>query len=49
MYRCNRIFLRKQKSFSDLDFILTLAWHYTAVIIYEPLFYRRLHNSSYIT
>jgi glycosyltransferase involved in cell wall biosynthesis len=37
-------FFKEEKSFSDLDFILTLAWHYTAVIIYKPLFYRKQIN-----
>ncbi|CAN5829074.1 hypothetical protein BH11BAC4_BH11BAC4_07140 [soil metagenome] len=36
-----------EKRFSDLDFMLTLAYRYDAVILYEPLFYRRLHNNNY--
>ena len=38
----------EKKSFGDLDFILSLAYHFTAIILYEPLFYRRLHKNSYI-
>ena len=30
-----------------MDFILSLAVHFKAVILYEPLFYRRLHNANY--
>jgi glycosyltransferase involved in cell wall biosynthesis len=36
-------------SFSDVDFIISLALHFKAVILYEPLVYRRLHDSNYIT
>jgi glycosyltransferase involved in cell wall biosynthesis len=36
-------------SFSDVDFIVTLAYHFKAVVLYEPLVYRRLHNENYIT
>jgi glycosyltransferase involved in cell wall biosynthesis len=32
--------------FSDIDFILSLAKHFKAVILYEPLLYRRLHDSN---
>lgn len=39
---------KESGSFSDLDFILKLAWNYQAVIIYEPLFFRRLHDNNYI-
>lgn len=38
---------KEEKSFSDLDFILQLAWHFKAVTLYEPLLYRRLHDDSY--
>lgn len=31
---------------SDVEFLLGLALHYKAVILYEPLLYRRLHNES---
>lgn len=37
------------KSFSDVDFIVSLAFHFNAAILYEPLVYRRLHNENYIT
>ncbi|MFM6924524.1 MAG: glycosyltransferase family 2 protein [Ferruginibacter sp.] len=40
---------KEEKSFSDVDFILSLASHFKAVILYEPLVYRRLHNQNYIT
>src|SRR6476646_3258745 len=33
------------KPFSDIDFILKLASRFKAVIIYEPLLYRRLHDT----
>lgn len=33
-------------SFSDIDFILKLASHFKAVILYEHLFFRRLHKSN---
>jgi len=33
--------------FGDPDFIFRLAYHYKAVVLYEPLFYRRLHESNY--
>lgn len=36
------------KSFSDVDFILKLAYHFKAVILYEPLLFRRLHDTNYI-
>lgn len=36
----------ESKPFSDTDFILKLASHFKAVILYEPLLYRRLHDSN---
>jgi len=36
------------KSFSDVDFMLELAYHFKAVILYEPLLFRRLHATNYI-
>jgi Glycosyltransferases involved in cell wall biogenesis len=36
----------EDKAFSDSDFIFELAWHYDAVVLYEPLFYRRLHEGN---
>jgi len=35
------------KSYSDVDFILELAYHFKAVILYEPLLFRRLHDANY--
>jgi glycosyltransferase involved in cell wall biosynthesis len=37
---------KETSSFSDIDFILSLAYHFKAVILYEPLLYRRLHNAN---
>ena len=37
------------KSFSDVDFIVSLACHFKAVILYEPLVFRCLHDMNYIT
>jgi glycosyltransferase involved in cell wall biosynthesis len=34
------------KPFSDIDYILKLTSHFNAVILYEPLLYRRLHESN---
>jgi glycosyltransferase involved in cell wall biosynthesis len=34
-------------SVSDVDFVLSLATKYKAIIIYEPLFFRRLHDTNY--
>jgi len=39
---------KEARSFSDIDFILSLAYHFKAVILYEPLVYRRLHDENYI-
>jgi hypothetical protein len=39
---------REEKSFSDLEFIIGLAFHFKAVILFEPLVFRRLHDSNYI-
>jgi hypothetical protein len=40
---------KEEKSFSDIDFIINLAFYFNAVILYEPLVFRRLHQSNYIT
>jgi glycosyltransferase involved in cell wall biosynthesis len=40
---------KEEKSFSDLEFIISLASHFKAVILFEPLVFRRLHDSNYIT
>lgn len=34
---------------SDVEFLLNLAISFTAVILYEPLLHRRLHDNSYST
>ncbi len=36
----------ESKPFSDIDFILRLAHQYKAVILYEPLLYRRIHDKN---
>jgi hypothetical protein len=36
----------ERKLFSDPDFILSLACHYKGVLIYEPLYSRRLHEHN---
>jgi glycosyltransferase involved in cell wall biosynthesis len=41
-------YFKEERSFSDLDFILSLALHFKAVILYEPLLFRRLHAENYI-
>lgn len=40
---------KEEKSFSDFDFIVSLARHFKAVILYESLVFRRLHDANYIT
>jgi glycosyltransferase involved in cell wall biosynthesis len=37
---------KQSKSFSDVEFILTLARNFRAIILYEPLFFRRIHNAN---
>jgi hypothetical protein len=39
---------KEEKSFSDFDFFISLASHFKAIILFEPLLFRRLHDSSYI-
>jgi len=39
-------FFNETKSFSDVDFILNLARDFKAVILYESLLYRRLHEAN---
>jgi glycosyltransferase involved in cell wall biosynthesis len=34
------------KPFSDVNFVLRLASHFNAVILYEPMLFRRLHNNN---
>lgn len=38
---------KDMKPLSDVDFILSLASNFNAIILYEPLFYRRLHDTNY--
>ena len=38
--------VRQTKPFSDIDFITKLASRFKAVILYEPLLYRRLHDAN---
>ena len=40
---------KEQKSFSDFDFIVSLAKKFKAVILYESLVFRRLHAENYIS
>jgi glycosyltransferase involved in cell wall biosynthesis len=37
----------EEKSFSDVDCIIALAYKYAGLILYEPLIYRRLHDSNH--
>jgi glycosyltransferase involved in cell wall biosynthesis len=50
LYRkeCVRVsgYFDEKKLFSDPDFIIGLASHYKGVLLYEPLFFRRLHKMS---
>jgi glycosyltransferase involved in cell wall biosynthesis len=39
---------KEEQAFSDVEFIARLAYHYDAVICYEPLVFRRLHAHNYI-
>jgi len=39
-------FFKESKPFADVEFILDLARHFKAVILYEPLFYRRIHEAN---
>jgi glycosyltransferase involved in cell wall biosynthesis len=39
---------REAKPVSDGDFIVSLARFYKAVVIYEPLFFRRIHDTNRI-
>lgn len=39
-------FFNEAKPFADVDFILNLAGHFKGVILYEPLLYRRLHETN---
>lgn len=37
---------KESKPFTDVEFILSLAKNFKAVILYEPLFYRRVHDEN---
>ncbi len=37
----------EQSLFADPEFIFRIAYHFNAVILYEPLVYHRLHDTSY--
>lgn len=39
-------YFNEQKPFSDGDFILGLARYFDGVVLYEPLFFRRLHHMN---
>lgn len=39
---------KEEKPFSDFDFIVGLAKQFKAVILYEPLVFRRLHDENYV-
>jgi glycosyltransferase involved in cell wall biosynthesis len=38
---------RENDNFSDVEFILNLAYHFKGVMLYEPMLYRRVHESGY--
>ena len=40
-------FLKGDNSLSDTNFIINLAQRFKGVILYEPLFFRRLHDTNY--
>ena len=40
---------KETNSTPDTIFIINLAKHFKGVIVYEPLFFRRLHNTNYST
>ena len=37
---------KESKPFTDVEFILSLASHFKAIILYEPLFFRRVHHAN---
>ncbi len=39
-------FFNEEKPFAEVDLILNLARHFKGVILYEPLLYRRIHDSN---
>jgi len=40
---------KTHKPFSDVDFILSLAYHFKGIILYEPLLKRRIHQNNHST
>jgi glycosyltransferase involved in cell wall biosynthesis len=40
-------YFNEDKPFSDSEFILNLAIHFKAVILYEQLFFRRIHDDNH--
>ncbi len=41
-------YFNENRIFTDFSFITNLAYHYTAVALYEALFFRRLHSGNNI-
>lgn len=39
--------LFKKMNLTDADFIIRLSMHFKGIIIYDPVFYRRIHDSNY--
>ena len=39
---------QEHQTFTDFEFIISLAYHFNAVILYEPLVFRRIHQTNYI-
>ncbi len=37
---------KESKPFADVEFILSLAKNFKAVVLYEPLFFRRIHDAN---
>lgn len=38
---------KENKAFADIEFIIQLAAHFKAVLLYEPLVFRRLHTTNH--
>ena len=41
-------YFRESNDFSDMEFVLNMAWYFNAVVLHEPLVHRRLHDENYI-
>ena len=41
-------YFRESNDFSDIEFVLNMAWYFNAVVLHEPLVHRRLHDENYI-